>query len=238
MMRGGRDRPQLCVSESTVLAMTVDRLSARGGTDVGSRQSHGCLEGKRKYSFVTAIVLSQLHANSVLCEVDTAQLRQGHPAVGADIADFPENQAEWRVPRRMRRRPDPYGDVPAIGLEVQSSKLPRAHACMGQLLCELRQIRCSVHSSPPRPTDESVDLSQTSDNCSYDTRRFVEHGTHYRIPLAAEDGKAYARFPSAIDHPASIGCPAGTSSPQQSHVGTSRCCDTTYPGRVDFSARL
>jgi hypothetical protein len=219
--------------------MTVDPQSARSGTEVGSRQSHGCLEGKGKYFPLTAIALSQLDANAALCEVDAAQLRQGNAAVCADVADLSEYQAEWRVPRRMRRRPDPYGDVPAIGLEVQSSKLPRAHARMGELLSELRQIRCSVHSSPPRPTDESVDLSQTSDNCSYDTRRFfVEHGTHYRIPLAAENSKAYARFPSAIEYPASIGCPASTSSPQQSHVGTSRCCDTTYPGRVDFSARL
>ena len=128
------------------------RASSRcGGTEVGPRQSHGCLEGKREYVPLTTIALPELDANSALCKVDAAQLREGNPAVGAAAADLPENQAEWRVPRRMRRRPDPYGDIPAVGLEIQGCKLPRTHVRIGQLLCELRQIRCSVHSPlPPR----------------------------------------------------------------------------------------
>ena len=165
-------------------SMTVDRLSARGGTEVGRRQSHGCLEGKRKYFPLTAIALSELDANAALCEVDAAQLRQGNPAVCADVADLSEYQAEWRVPRRMRRRADPYRDIPAVGLEVQSCKLPRTHVRASQFLCELRQIRCSVHSSPPRPTDESVDLSQTSDKCSYDTRLFC--GSWNALPFHSQ----------------------------------------------------
>ena len=100
-------------------SMTIDRLSARGSTEVGARQSHGCFEGKRECFSVTAIALSELNANSALCEVDAAQLRQGNPAVGADVADLSENHVEWRVPRRMRRRPDPYRDISAVGLEVQ-----------------------------------------------------------------------------------------------------------------------
>lgn len=91
---------------------------------------------------------------------------------------------------------------------------------------------------PPRPTDGSVDLSQTSDKCSYDTRLFCGSWNALPIPLAAENSKAYARFPRAIEHAASTGCPAATSSPQQSHVGTNRCCGTTCLGRVEFSARL
>src|SRR5215207_8772364 len=138
----------------------------------------------------------------------------------------------------MRRRADPYRDIPAVGLEVQSCKLPRTHVRASQFLCELRQIRCSVHSSPPRPTDESVGLSQTSDNCSYDTRLWCGSWNAWPIPLAGENSKAYARLPRAIERPASTGCPTATSSPQQSHVGTNSCRDKTFAGRVELLARL
>ena len=69
--------------------MIVDRLSARGSTEVGRRQSHGCLEGKRENFPLAAIALSELDANAALCEVDAAQLRQGNPRSAQMLPTFP-----------------------------------------------------------------------------------------------------------------------------------------------------
>jgi hypothetical protein len=143
---GRQGRPQLCARESTVFAMTwlVCQLAAALKSDAGNGTVVS--KGNRQYSFVTAIALSELHTNSVPCEVDAAQLRQGHPAIAADVADFPENQAEWRVPRRMRRRPDPHGDVPAIGLEVQKQQGPASSCTHGPAFCA-SSVRCDAVST-------------------------------------------------------------------------------------------